>query len=290
MIDTKTIVRCANVGLLVVGAVAITGSGGLGGCSSKSSPASPENDAATGGSTDSSYGSSSGSAPDGATTIFSGGGPLDLAADAASCVGASCSGLVIGDAPVIEEALVPGSPPAFTGGTLADGTYYLTSVMIYGGSVVSEVTEEGGFDDASGAGATSDGAISDSANSDGASSDGASSDGASSDGASSDGASSDGATSIGTPNGSFLEEVFSLSAGATIVQLASASGGGCTEGTAHVSTSGNMLTMIPFCGNPLSFSESSFSVTWPYTATSTTITMSVPVDAGATAVLTLTLQ
>ena len=287
MLHANALVKWANLGFLVVGAVAIAGGGGLGGCSSKSSSPSttPGNDAASsssGGSSDSGY-SLTTSGADGSTTIFSGGGPLvDLPDDAAACAGAACNGLNYGDAPVIEEALVPGSPPAFTGGTLVDGTYYLTSVAIYGAdsgaSVVSDVTEEAGLDDD----ASGDGAISDGASGDGAISDGAS-------GAISDAATGDGATFIGTPNGSFVEVVFAVYDGATIAQLDSASALGCNAGTVHLATSGNMLTMSPFCGNPFDPTLSS-GVTWSYTATSTTIMASLPVNGGATAVLTLTLQ
>jgi hypothetical protein len=299
MVHAKALVKFANLGFLAMGAVAFAGSGGLGGCSSKSSSGSPESDAAgssSGGPSDSSYLLP---ASDASGTIFSGGGPLDLPEDAATCAGAACNGLVIGDAPIIEEVLVAGSPPAFTGGTLVDGTYYLTSLVIYGAdagsSTVLDVTEEAGLgDDASGDGATgasSDGATSDATSSDSAT--GASSDAAgtgSSDAASSDAAGGDGASvDAGVPggNGSFVESVLSLSAGATIAQFVSANGHQCTAGTVHVMTSGNMLTMPPFCGDPFSPTSSS-TMTWPYTATATTITASVPVD-GATAVLTYTM-
>jgi hypothetical protein len=83
--------------------------------------------------------------------------------------------------------------------------------------------------------------------------------------------------------------VFSISAGATIAQLASDDESGCTVGTVHLTTAGNMLTMVPFCGNPFDPNASS-AMTWPYTATATTITASVPVGGGATAMLTLTIQ
>jgi hypothetical protein len=299
VLHARTLVKCANVGFLVVGAVAIAGSGGLGGCSSKSSSGSSDNDAAggsSGGLSDSGYGITA-SGVDGSTTIFSGSaGPVELPQDADSCNGGACNGLVLSDAPVIEETLVPGSPPAFTGGTLSDGTYYLTSVAIYGGSVVSDVTVEGGFGDDAGddgaIGATSDGASD--ATSDGSS--GTSSDaanGTSADAsinASSDGAVGDGASDAGIDggNGTFVEEVISISADATIAQFASANGSGCTVGTVHLSTSGSKLTMAPFCGNP--FNPTQAVMTWPYTATSTTITASVPAGGGATAVLTLTMQ
>jgi hypothetical protein len=73
------------------------------------------------------------------------------------------------------------------------------------------------------------------------------------------------------------------------MQLASANATGCTLGTVHLTTAGNMLTMAPFCGNPFNPYASS-GMTWPYTATATAITASVPVGGGATAVLTLTMQ
>jgi hypothetical protein len=59
-------------------------------------------------------------------------------------------------------------------------------------------------------------------------------------------------------------------------------------GSVHVSTSGNVLSMIPFCGNPFNPTET-VAMMWPYTATPTAIMASVPVGGGATAVLTLTL-
>ncbi len=293
MLHARTLVKCANVAVLVMGAVAILGGGGLEGCSSTSSPASSENDASgssSGG--DSSvgvgYAAFSDSGPTGPSTIFTGGGPVDLPEDAGSCVGAACNGLVITDAPVVQETRVPGSPPALTGGTLADGTYYLTSVVIYGAdagsSAVSDalVSEDGSSE--SGDEASVDGAASD-----GTSPDGASVDGSITDGAGGDGASPDGGASIGTPNGSFVEEVFYVSAGATIAQLASANGSGCTLGSVHLSTSGSVLTMAPFCGDPFTPTAPT-GMTWQYTATATTITASVPLGGGETALLTLTLQ
>jgi hypothetical protein len=298
VLHTRTLVRCVNVGFLVVGAVALFGGGGLQGCSSKSTPASPENDAAgstsssssggSGGSSGASYGGSNG--PDGSATIFAGGGPLAaLPPDADSCSGGACNGLTITDAPVVEETLVPGSPPAFTGGTLANGTYYLTSVLIYGGDAGGSTVSEALVAEDGGGSASGDDASGEDAIADGASLDGTIADGASSGDASVDGATTDGPASIGTPNGSFVEMVFSISDNATIAQLASLYTNGCTFGTVHLNPAGSMLAMAPFCGNPFSPTESS-GMTWPYTATATTITASVPVGGGATAVLTLTLQ
>jgi len=302
VLHARTLVKCANVGFLVVGAVALFGGGGLEGCSSKSSPsAASENDAAgssSGGSNDSGYVMPTGNELDGSSTIFTGVGPVAvLPQDADSCAGGACNGLIVAEAPVIEEALVPGSPPAFTGGTLANGTYYLTSVVIYGadaGSVASEVpvSDDGGSgsasaDDASGGDATVDATVDGSSG--GASGDGAIADGATVDGAITDGESTEGGSTIGTPNGNFVEMVFSISDGATIAQLASANANGCNLGTVHLSTTGNMLAMSPFCGNPFTPNGAS-DMTWPYTATATTITASVPVGGGATAVLTLTMQ
>jgi hypothetical protein len=281
----RTLRRCANTAFLVVGAVSLLGGGGIEGCSSKSpSPSSQSENADggvdSGGSYDSGSDASSRNVPDGSGTIFSGGGPL--LQDASSCAGGACNSLVITDAPVVEEVLVSGSPPAFTGGTVVSGTYYLTSVSIYGadaGAVVSEIpiSEDGGSGsegDASG----EDAAV-----------DGASVDGATVDGAISDAAATEGGASIGTPNGSFVEMVFFVGADATLAQIASANGNGCTLGTVNLSTAGNLLTMAPFCGNPFSPNANS-GMTWPYTATATTIAASVPVGGGATAVLTLTLQ
>lgn len=48
----------------------------------------------------------------------------------ANAAGASCNTLV-NSAPVIEETVMPGDPPAPVGGTIVDGTYYETAYLVY---------------------------------------------------------------------------------------------------------------------------------------------------------------
>jgi hypothetical protein len=297
VLHARTLTRLTQFGFVVVGTVSILGGGGLEGCSSKSSGSTGNSDASDlGDSGTSPYGISADTGADG-STIFTGTGPVELPEDAASCPGTACNSLTITDAPVVEEQVASGAVPAFSGGTLADGTYYLTSVMVYGGSVASDQPES---IDASGEDASSDAAsTSDSAATTGSDAatgpvDAAATDATTStsttDGAVSDASTSD-AADAGVPNGNgnFVEEVISVSANGTIVQMGTASGSGCTLGTVHVTPSGSKLTMAIACGNPFSPGEN-MAMAWPYTATSSAITFGVPLASGATAVLTLTLQ
>jgi hypothetical protein len=302
VLHARTLARLAQFGFVVVGTVSILGGAGLEGCSSKSSGSSG-NQADASGSGDGAiaYGITPDTGADG-STIFAGTGPVDFPEDASSCPGTACSSLTITDAPVIEEQVASGSVPAFSGGTLADGTYYLTSIMVYGGSVVSDQPESvdasgedaGGEDASSDAASTGDGAtaISDAATvvADASTTDAQTST-STSDGAVSDGSSSVATADAGVPNGNgnFVEQVISVSAAGTIIQMGTASGAGCTLGTVHVTPSGSTLRMALACGNPFSPGEN-MSMEWSYTATASTIAFGVPLAGGATAVLTLTLQ
>ncbi len=108
----------------------------LAGCSSSSAPTTPPADA----SSDASIPTEA-SAPDAAM-------PEDAADDTGGDAGAPCNTVANG-APVVDVMQVAADPPAPQGGTIADGTYWQTSVAIYtgpsgptGASGTSQMTAE----------------------------------------------------------------------------------------------------------------------------------------------------
>jgi hypothetical protein len=100
-----------------------TGSGsGTSSGSSSGSSGSSTSSGSTSGSASSGSGASSGSASSGASSG---------AADAGSCTGNGCNSVVNG-AQTVQEIYASGPVPTLLGGTIQDGTYFLTSDQLYG--------------------------------------------------------------------------------------------------------------------------------------------------------------